>query len=62
MQVSSPVETTVPERVKITTVVGANSSDPYPMLDCTWDMFAGKGIHLKEIGRTYTEPMLALLP
>jgi hypothetical protein len=44
MQVSSPVETTVPDRVKITTVVGANSSDPYPMLDCTWDMFAGKGI------------------
>ena len=25
-------------------------------------LFAGKGDHLKEIGRTYTEPMLALLP
>ena len=45
MQVStqdSPPVTRTP--IKVTTVIGENSADPFPMLDRAWDIFAGKGI------------------
>jgi len=31
-------------QMKLTTVIGENSADPFPMLDRAWDIFAGKGI------------------
>jgi hypothetical protein len=39
MQQTTPVDAN-----SLTTVIGANSADPFPMLERSWDVFSGKGI------------------
>jgi hypothetical protein len=43
MQVSTQDSSPVMQ-LKVTTVIGEKSADPFPMLDRVWDIFAGKGI------------------
>ena len=43
MEHSTPASTTQVS-VSVTTVIGENSQDPFPMIDRAWDVFAGKGI------------------
>jgi hypothetical protein len=43
MEHSTPASTTQVS-VSLTTVIGENSQDPFPMIDRAWDVFASKGI------------------
>lgn len=45
MQQTTPVDTkTLMVDPAFRTVIGANSADPFPMLDRSWDIFSAKGI------------------
>lgn len=43
MEYSTPVST-MQVTQSLTTVIGENGSDPFPMIDRAWDVFSGKGI------------------
>jgi hypothetical protein len=56
MQQTTPVDTkALMVDPAFRTVIGANSADPFPMLDRSWDIFSAKGIRTVQAGKAPME-------